>query len=42
VIEINGAVDFTDEYSFDGGDVFAAAVGPFVPEPALEPLAAVT
>jgi ribosomal protein S6--L-glutamate ligase len=31
VIEINGAVDFTDEYALDGGDVFARAVGPFVP-----------
>jgi RimK family alpha-L-glutamate ligase len=30
VIEINGAVDFTDEYALDGGDVFERAVGPFV------------
>jgi RimK family alpha-L-glutamate ligase len=30
VIEINGAVDFTDEYALDGGDVFARAVQPFV------------
>jgi RimK family alpha-L-glutamate ligase len=32
VIEINGAVDFTDDYSLDGRDVFACAVEPFVPE----------
>jgi RimK family alpha-L-glutamate ligase len=31
VIEINGAVDFTDEYALDGRDVFARAVEPFVP-----------
>jgi len=24
VLELNGAVDFTSEYSLDGGDVFAA------------------
>jgi RimK family alpha-L-glutamate ligase len=31
VIEINGAVDFTDDYALDGQDVFARAVEPFVP-----------
>src|SRR5262245_887319 len=31
VIEINGAVDFTDEYAFDSRDVFIRAVEPFVP-----------
>jgi len=31
VIEINGAVDFTDEYALDGRDVFERAVEPFVP-----------
>ena len=31
VIEINGAVDFTDDYALDAGDVFARAVEPFVP-----------
>jgi ribosomal protein S6--L-glutamate ligase len=31
VIEINGAVDFTDEYALDDRDVFARAVEPFVP-----------
>ena len=29
VIEINGAVEFTDEYSLDGADVFGLAVEPF-------------
>ena len=38
VIEINGAVDFTDDYALDGRDVFARAVAPFVP-PALRLLA---
>lgn len=31
VIEINGAVDFTDEYALDTRDVFVRAVEPFVP-----------
>jgi RimK family alpha-L-glutamate ligase len=31
VIEVNGAVDFTDEYALDGRDVFARAIEPFVP-----------
>jgi RimK family alpha-L-glutamate ligase len=31
VIEVNGAVDFTDEYALNGDDVFARAVEPFVP-----------
>jgi RimK family alpha-L-glutamate ligase len=31
VVEINGAVDFTDEYALDGQDVFARAVEPFLP-----------
>jgi ribosomal protein S6--L-glutamate ligase len=31
VIEINGAVDFTDEYALDGGDVFGRAVESFAP-----------
>jgi RimK family alpha-L-glutamate ligase len=31
VIEINGAVDFTDEYALDDRDVFGRAVQPFVP-----------
>ncbi len=31
VIEINGAVDFTEEYALDGRDVFELAVEPFVP-----------
>jgi RimK family alpha-L-glutamate ligase len=30
VVEINGAVDFTDEYALDDRDVFARAVEPFV------------
>ena len=43
VIEINGAVDFTDEYALDGGDVFAHAVKPLVehataPVPVLSPV----
>jgi RimK family alpha-L-glutamate ligase len=45
VIEINGAVDFTDEYALDGGDVFALAVEPFVPVsvlPAIAPVSAPT
>ena len=36
VIEINGAVDFTDEYALDGGDVFARAVEPLVEGTAVE------
>jgi ribosomal protein S6--L-glutamate ligase len=39
VIEINGAVDFTDEYALDGRDVFASAVEPFVQSAAIETLA---
>jgi RimK family alpha-L-glutamate ligase len=31
VVEINGAVDFTDEYALDGRDVFACAIEPFLP-----------
>jgi [lysine-biosynthesis-protein LysW]--L-2-aminoadipate ligase len=31
VIEINGAVDFTDEYALDGRDVFLRAIEPFAP-----------
>ena len=31
MVEINGAVDFTDEYALDGQDVFARAVEPFLP-----------
>jgi hypothetical protein len=31
VIEINGAVDFTDEYALDDRDVFGRAVEPFAP-----------
>jgi ribosomal protein S6--L-glutamate ligase len=31
VIEINGAVDFTDDYELDGRNVFARAVEPFLP-----------
>jgi ribosomal protein S6--L-glutamate ligase len=31
VIEINGAVDFTDDYALDGGNVFGRAVAAFVP-----------
>ncbi len=31
VVEINGAVDFTDDYALDRRDVFARAVEPFVP-----------
>ena len=45
VIEINGAVDFTDEYALDGRDVFEQAVEPFVPIgvlPALAPVPAPT
>ncbi len=38
VIEINGAVDFTDEYALDGRDVFERAVERFVPGAALRPL----
>lgn len=43
VIEINGAVDFTEEYALDRGDVYALAVEPFVPIgvlPALAPVSA--
>lgn len=29
VLELNGAVDFTDDYSLDGRDVFERAVAPF-------------
>jgi RimK family alpha-L-glutamate ligase len=35
VVEVNGAVDFTDAYTLDGRDVFARAVEPFVPGHAL-------
>jgi RimK family alpha-L-glutamate ligase len=38
VIEINGAVDFTDEYAVDGRDVFERAVEPFVPAGPFRPL----
>jgi RimK family alpha-L-glutamate ligase len=34
VIEINGAVDFNDEYALDDRDVFGRAVAPFAPTPA--------
>jgi [lysine-biosynthesis-protein LysW]---L-2-aminoadipate ligase len=39
VIEINGAVDFTDDYALDGRDVFARAVEPFSHGGAVEILA---
>ena len=39
VIEINGAVDFTDEYALDGRDVFARAVEPFLPFTAVDTFA---
>ena len=42
VIEINGAVDFTDEYALDRRDVFARAVEPFVPGGACGTLPAVS
>jgi ribosomal protein S6--L-glutamate ligase len=45
VVEINGAVDFTDDYALDGRDVFARAVEPFAPCGVLElvaPVEAVT
>ena len=41
VIEINGAVDFTDEYALDGHDVFERAVEPFVPPGIVRALPAV-
>jgi glutathione synthase/RimK-type ligase-like ATP-grasp enzyme len=41
VVEINGAVDFTDEYALDGRDVFERAIEPFVPGGVL-PLAPAT
>jgi glutathione synthase/RimK-type ligase-like ATP-grasp enzyme len=41
VIEINGAVDFTDDYALDGRDVFARAVEPFAQGGAVEILAPV-
>jgi hypothetical protein len=31
VIEINGAVDFTDDYAMDGRNVFLRAIEPFAP-----------
>jgi ribosomal protein S6--L-glutamate ligase len=31
VVEINGAVDFTDQYALDGRDVFSRAVEPLLP-----------
>ena len=36
VLELNGAVDFTDEYSLDGGDVFAEIVQALAPAQPLE------
>jgi [lysine-biosynthesis-protein LysW]---L-2-aminoadipate ligase len=36
VLEINGAVDFTSEYSLDGGDVFAEAAQALAPTHLLE------
>jgi RimK family alpha-L-glutamate ligase len=39
VIEINGAVDFADEYALDARDVFVRAVEPFVPTTIARPLA---
>jgi RimK family alpha-L-glutamate ligase len=38
VIEVNGAVDFTDEYALDDRDVFVRAVRPFVPATVSRPL----
>jgi RimK family alpha-L-glutamate ligase len=39
VIEINGAVEFTDDYALDGRDVFARAVEPFAQGGGVEVLA---
>jgi RimK family alpha-L-glutamate ligase len=40
VIEINGAVDFTDDYALDGRDVFARAVQPFARDGTLSAVSA--
>jgi RimK family alpha-L-glutamate ligase len=40
VLELNGAVDFTGEYSLDGGDVFADVVSALEPAEPLEVAAA--
>ena len=39
VVEINGAVDFTDQYALDSRDVFARAVEPFLPVAAVDTFA---
>jgi glutathione synthase/RimK-type ligase-like ATP-grasp enzyme len=39
VIEINGAVEFTDDYALNGRDVFARAVEPFARGGVVETLA---
>jgi RimK family alpha-L-glutamate ligase len=39
VLELNGAVDFTEEYSLDGGNVFDAASALLLPEEARLPAA---
>ena len=36
MLEINGAVDFTHEYSLDGGDVFAEVAQALSPAHLLE------
>jgi RimK family alpha-L-glutamate ligase len=38
LIEVNGAVDFTDDYALDDRDVFTRAVEPFVPGSGIEAL----
>jgi [lysine-biosynthesis-protein LysW]--L-2-aminoadipate ligase len=42
VLELNGAVDFTGEYSIDGADVFGAIVQALTPAQQLDVVAAVT